>query len=55
MADSAETKERCKGCDREIDICAFCQEPGCAAAICYGCQNRELRQTVPQPPHAHGG
>jgi hypothetical protein len=50
----ATKKEKCKGCDREIDICACCQEPGCPAAICFGCQNRELKQTIPQP-HAHGG
>jgi hypothetical protein len=45
---------KCKGCEREIDICEFCQQPECPVAICYYCQNRELKQTVPQP-HAHGG
>lgn len=54
MTESTATKERCKGCDREIDVCACCQEPGCRHAICYGCLGRELKHTVPQP-HAHGG
>lgn len=47
-------KTKCKGCDRVIDICEFCERPGCPVAICYDCQNRELGQTVAQP-HAHGG
>ncbi len=54
MTDAAATKEKCKGCKREIDVCACCQEPGCPAAICYGCLNRELKQTLVHP-HAHGG
>jgi len=48
------TKEKCKGCGRAIEVCAFCERPECPAAICYFCMNRELKQTLPQP-HAHGG
>jgi hypothetical protein len=50
----ATTKQRCKGCNREIDECAFCDEPDCPAAMCDGCVNRELKQRLPQP-HDHGG
>jgi len=54
VSDATAAKERCKGCNREIDECAFCDEPGCPAAICHDCVNRELKQRLPQP-HAHGG
>ncbi|HSS94762.1 MAG TPA: hypothetical protein VLR46_12365 [Candidatus Dormibacteraeota bacterium] len=54
MSDKAAVKEKCKGCQREIEVCAFCEQPGCPAAICYDCQNRELKQTLAHP-HAHGG
>jgi hypothetical protein len=54
MTESTSAAEKCKGCDREIDVCACCQEPGCPAAICYRCQNQELGQTL-HHPHAHGG
>ena len=54
MSPAAVTKEKCKGCDREIDECAFCEEPECAVAICYRCENIELKQTLPHP-HDHGG
>jgi hypothetical protein len=46
--------EKCTRCGRVLDICACCHEPKCPAAICYDCQNRAFKQTVPQP-HAHGG
>ena len=54
MTESTAVKEKCKGCNREIDVCEFCEQPGCPAAICYYCVNRELKQTQPHP-HAHGG
>ncbi len=54
MSDGIAAKEKCKGCDREIDVCAFCDEPECPAAICYRCENSELKQTLLHP-HAHGG
>ena len=54
MTKATATKEKCKGCGREIEICAFCQEPDCAAAICFGCQSQELKQMV-RHPHKHGG
>lgn len=54
MTQADAIKERCKGCERELDVCACCQEPGCPKAICYGCQAQELRHTIKQP-HAHGG
>ena len=48
------TKEKCKACGREIEICECCHDQGCPDALCYDCLNRELKHTVPQP-HAHGG
>lgn len=54
MTNPPVTKEKCKGCGREIDACTFCEQPGCPAAICYLCHSRELKQTLPHP-HAHGG
>ena len=54
MSDTTIVKAKCKGCDREIDECAFCEEPDCAAAICYRCDNSELKQTLLHP-HDHGG
>ena len=44
----------CTKCGKEIEICEGCQRPDCASAVCYGCMNRLLGQTLPQP-HAHGG
>jgi hypothetical protein len=32
----------CSGCEREIEWCSFCDEPGCDAAICFGCLVVEL-------------
>lgn len=54
MKEATNAREKCKGCGREIEVCEFCQEPGCQAAICYNCQNRELKQLL-RHPHAHGG
>jgi hypothetical protein len=44
----------CRGCDREIEACAFCEADDCGEAICYRCLIVDLRETVPQP-HQHGG
>jgi hypothetical protein len=44
----------CRGCDREIEACAFCEAGDCGDAICYRCLIVDLRETVPQP-HQHGG
>lgn len=38
----------CLECGREIDICAFCDETGCGAALCYRCVNRLLGQPIPE-------
>ncbi len=54
MSETTAVKAKCKDCDREIDECAFCGEPDCPAAICYRCENRELKQTMLHP-HTHGG
>jgi len=54
MSDATAVKAKCKGCEREIDECAFCEEPDCAAPICYRCDNSELKQTLLHP-HDHGG
>jgi hypothetical protein len=44
----------CSECQCGIDYCAFCDEAGCAVAICYGCMIVELGETAVQP-HSHGG
>jgi hypothetical protein len=44
----------CSHCGCSIDCCAFCDETGCAVAICYGCMIVEVGQTAAQP-HDHGG
>jgi hypothetical protein len=44
----------CSECRCGIDWCAFCEETGCAVAICYGCMIVALGQTAAQP-HTHGG
>jgi hypothetical protein len=54
MSKSADPPEKCVRCHRVVDICAFCHEPNCPSAICYDCQNRALKQTVPHL-HPHGG
>jgi hypothetical protein len=48
------TELTCSQCTCGIDCCAFCDESGCAVAICYGCLIVELGETVAQP-HEHGG
>ena len=32
----------CVECGRGIDVCAFCDEMQCGAALCYRCVNRLL-------------
>jgi hypothetical protein len=32
----------CLECGRDIDVCAFCDEARCGAALCYRCVNRLL-------------
>ncbi len=44
----------CRGCDREIELCAFCDSEGCEEAVCYRCLIVDLGETVAQP-HGHGG
>jgi hypothetical protein len=50
----APTEPGCSQCACSIDHCAFCDESGCAVAVCYGCMIVELGETAPQL-HAHGG
>jgi hypothetical protein len=45
---------RCSDCDREIEFCFFCDEPGCEHALCYRCVTLALREEVAEP-HGHGG
>jgi hypothetical protein len=42
----------CSRCGRGLEECAFCDEPDCPAAICYGCVNLALGQKLPQT-HVH--
>lgn len=44
----------CTSCGRQIEACAFCDEPGCTTAVCYSCVSIVLRQRIAQP-HTHGG
>jgi hypothetical protein len=43
----------CTGCDREIEICCFCDE-NCGHELCYRCVVFDLHESLPQP-HVHGG
>ncbi len=54
MSQDATVVTKCSRCGKRIEECAFCDEPDCRAAICYGCSNVALGQEMPQP-HAHGG
>jgi hypothetical protein len=45
---------RCSGCEREVDVCAFCERGECTHTICFRCLQNELGQTKAHP-HAHGG
>ena len=45
---------RCERCGRGIEVCAFCQDPGCVHVICYGCLRTELRTSL-EVLHRHGG
>jgi hypothetical protein len=54
MSVTAVVMESCSRCAALIDVCAFCNEPGCGAAICYGCLNVALGQAMANP-HSHGG
>jgi hypothetical protein len=54
MRQDASAALRCSRCGTRITECAFCDEPDCPAAICYGCLNVALGQEMPQP-HVHGG
>ena len=44
----------CKGCDRGIEWCSFCDEADCAAAVCYRCLVIALGEATPEL-HTHGG
>ena len=54
MSQDASVMLRCSRCGAYIAECAFCDEPDCRTAICYGCLNVALGQEM-QQPHAHGG
>lgn len=42
----------CVECGRDIDVCAFCGEAGCEAALCYRCMRRLLYPPGPESyPH----
>ena len=44
----------CVGCERGIELCAFCDAERCETAICYRCLLVELGETI-AGPHDHGG
>ncbi len=45
---------RCATCGRWVEVCSFCEDPGCRSVICYRCLRVALRQSLDQP-HRHGG
>ena len=45
---------RCEHCDRTIEWCSFCDEEGCATALCFTCVVTDLKELTPHP-HPHGG
>ena len=51
---ASETALVCESCGRELEECAFCEGPECAAACCYRCMTVDLRETI-RDPHQHGG
>jgi hypothetical protein len=44
----------CADCDREIEMCCFCQDEDCRVAVCDPCMRTALHESMKQP-HAHGG
>lgn len=50
----AQTGIICSGCDREVEVCAFCERGDCEAPICFRCMIFELKEALPIP-HGHGG
>jgi len=54
MTEEALAARPCSRCDRPIDGCELCEDPGCRVPICYRCLQVALGQAVPQP-HTHGG
>jgi hypothetical protein len=44
----------CAGCDRELEVCSFCEDEDCEAPTCYRCMIIELKEASP-PLHGHGG
>ena len=51
---TAEGAMVCAGCERRIEVCAFCDEVECGVAICYRCLIFEVGESVAHP-HRHGG
>jgi hypothetical protein len=49
MSEAPAGEKRCGTCQRVIEVCECCDEPGCSAPVCYRCLNVTLRQTRPQP------
>jgi hypothetical protein len=49
-----ETTISCSNCGAQIDVCYFCDEGDCVAAVCYTCISIALGQMEVQP-HDHGG
>jgi hypothetical protein len=44
----------CRGCQRAIEWCSFCDEDDCAAAVCFYCLVVALGESAPRV-HTHGG
>jgi hypothetical protein len=39
----------CNECGASVELCAFCDDESCFAAICYPCLRIALGQSLPQP------
>ena len=44
----------CLTCEREVEVCFFCEREECPNVLCYRCVVVALGEFVPQP-HPHGG
>ncbi len=44
----------CRGCEKPLELCCFCDRDDCSVAVCFKCEATALLQWTP-PLHAHGG
>jgi len=54
VTQAAPAVRTCSECERQIDGCAFCDDPDCRTAVCYRCVSAALQEAGPRL-HDHGG